>query len=94
MTAQRSRAEVDRLDAKAARLRTEIYIAVRDRPGFNTFWKEWPESWEKRFVARLWEAHEVYESAVSAEMKYNALREAIEWAEREKQNYPKNGGTV
>ena len=94
MTAQRSKAEADRLDAKAARMRTEIYLSVRDKPGFGTFWKEWPESWEKRYVGRLWAAHQVYESAVSAETKYNALRDAIEKAEREKQNQLNHGGTV
>ena len=81
MTSQRSRAEADRLDAKAARLRTEIYLLVRDKPGYGTFWKEWPESWEKRYVGCLWEAHKVYESDVSAETKYNALRAAIAEAE-------------
>ena len=86
MTAQRSKTEVDRLDAKAARIRSEIYLAVRGRPGFNTAIDKWPESPEKRAAARLWNAHKVYFSAVSAETKYNTLRNAMEFAEAELAN--------
>ena len=83
MTAQRSKAELNRLDAKAARLRCEIYKAVKDRPGFGGTCPDfWPESWEKEVVVRLKEAGLFFSvPTVSVEMKFNALREAVAYAE-------------
>lgn len=82
MTAQRSRAEVDRLDARAAAIMAQIYNKVRGR--WPSLIENWPESLEKDIAARLWDAHAVYSSKTCGnETKYNVLRDAIRFAEAE-----------
>lgn len=82
MTAQRSRAEVDHLDARAAAIRAQIYRKVR--PHWPSLFERWPESVEKDIVSRLWDAHAVYSSKTCGnETKYNVLRDAIRFAEEE-----------
>lgn len=82
MTAQRSKAEVDRLAGRAAVIRAQIYKEVR--PRWPSLIENWPESIEKDIVSRLWDAHAVYTSKTCGnETKYNVLRDAIRFAEEE-----------
>lgn len=79
MTAQRSRAEVKKLAARAAILGAEICFWLRQNYGENEDY--WPECPGKEAFRRLTDAAAVLTSNVSNETKYNVLRDAIRFVE-------------
>jgi len=78
--AQRSKAEVKKLAARAAILGAEICFWLRQNYGENEDY--WPECPGKEAFRRLTAAtFNAYNSDASSEMKYNVLRDAIRFVE-------------
>ena len=80
MTAHRSKTEVAELAGRASRMAADLCYFFNVR--YGVFSDDWPECGEKRAYRLLTDAAlKSYRTDSSNEVKYNALRDAIRFAE-------------